>query len=84
MNVDKSMLEQLHRILKEKTGTAAQIRTVIPVGGGSINHAYQLQTTAGSFFRKTRPTLPPPFLNVKRRAYNFYIRQALKFPPCLL
>lgn len=61
MNVDKSMLEQLHRILKEKTGTAAQIRTVIPVGGGSINHAYQLQTTAGSFFLKTRPDAPPSF-----------------------
>lgn len=42
----------LDKLLSRKLNTQIEIRDAIPVTGGSINEAYQLQTSEGSFFMK--------------------------------
>ena len=48
LNVRNAVLEQLHAI----AGGQMEFVSARPLGGGSINAAYELQTTKGSFFVK--------------------------------
>ncbi|MBN2639289.1 MAG: fructosamine kinase family protein [Bacteroidales bacterium] len=47
-----SWQKAIEQILSEKTGKLVQIKNKVSVGGGSINDAYRLETTAGLFFAK--------------------------------
>ncbi len=42
----------MEKFLSVQTGKKVQISSVVGVGGGSINRAYRLKTTAGIFFTK--------------------------------
>lgn len=45
--------DNIERTLAEQTGETVAIRCVRSIGGGCINNAQKLETTAGSFFIKT-------------------------------
>src|SRR5690242_9289023 len=47
-----SLIEQLSERLSRHTGRAVDIEREVPVGGGSINDAYRLDTNEGRFFVK--------------------------------
>lgn len=55
------LVEQVQDRLKQETGAAVRLERAVPVGGGSINQAYRLETTAGPFFLKVREDAPPAF-----------------------
>ena len=52
MPLSGSLTEQLGRFLTEHLGPAVDIEDARPVGGGSINDAYRLETNEGPFFVK--------------------------------
>jgi protein-ribulosamine 3-kinase len=57
MPLSGSLIEQLTGHLSshtgQSTGQTVVINEAVPIGGGSINDAYRLDTTAGRFFLKT-------------------------------
>jgi len=57
LNIKK---ESIERILTEQTGKPVTIRSQRSIGGGCINHAQKLETTAGSFFIKTNDAASYP------------------------
>ena len=60
MPLPDTLLERLGQDLALHTGAVADILDVIPVGGGSINDCYRLDTDAGSFFVKVDPGAAHP------------------------
>ena len=50
--IPRSLLEHLRDDLAGHTGRAVDIEREVPVGGGSINDCYRLDTDAGRFFVK--------------------------------
>ena len=52
MSISGSLTEMLSRHLSEHLGLAVDIEDALPVGGGSINDAYRLETNEGPFFLK--------------------------------
>jgi len=62
MTLDRPFIEHLEGILARRTGGAATIRETFPVGGGSINDAWRLETRGGRFFLKTNDAAPFPDL----------------------
>lgn len=55
MPLPASLLERLCQHLKQHTGTPVGVVREVPVGGGSINDAYRLDTNKGPFFVKVNP-----------------------------
>lgn len=53
MPLSGSLIEQLTGHLSSHTGQSVVIIEAVPIGGGSINDAYRLDTTTGRFFLKT-------------------------------
>jgi fructosamine-3-kinase len=53
MPLPGSLIEQLAEHLSDHTGQPVDIEESFPVGGGSINDAWRLETDAGRFFLKT-------------------------------
>jgi protein-ribulosamine 3-kinase len=52
MPISGSLIEQLSERLSRHTGRSVDIEREVPVGGGSINDAYRLDTNEGRFFVK--------------------------------
>jgi len=53
MPLQGSLIEQLTEHLTEHVGQPVDIEEAFPVGGGSINDAWRLETDAGRYFLKT-------------------------------
>lgn len=58
---NKPIEDQLVSLLEQQKGEPITLFRITPVGGGSINSAYHLETDRGSFFVKTTPKAPPSF-----------------------
>jgi len=58
-----SLMEQVHHALRRHAGTAIRLVRAVPVGGGSINQAWRLETTAGTFFLKCKEAAPAGFFS---------------------
>jgi len=55
------LMEHVQQALQHHVGTAVRILESVPVGGGSINRAWRVETTAGPFFLKSQEDAPPGF-----------------------
>lgn len=54
-------MEEVQRELQRQAGAGVRIVQAVPVSGGSINRAWRVETTAGTFFLKSRTDAPPGF-----------------------
>jgi fructosamine-3-kinase len=80
LKLDKSLFDQVLTILKEETGTTAHLMAAVPVGGGSINQCFHLQTTKGSYFLKTKENAPPAFFEKEARGLLLLSRAGAQVP----
>lgn len=55
------LMEEVERTLQQYGGADVRVVRAVPVGGGSINRAWRLETTAGPFFLKSKADAPPRF-----------------------
>lgn len=62
--------DHLLSLLEQKRGGPVRILKTTPVGGGSINSAYHLETDQGAFFVKTTQQAPPAFYQMEARGLS--------------
>lgn len=53
MKPTRELLQNLELSLRERSGKEASIQAALPIGGGSINDAFEIKTNEGSLFLKT-------------------------------
>jgi fructosamine-3-kinase len=51
-NLDQQVSEKVETVLKEKFGRSTNVKSTQRLGGGCINHAFKIETSAGNFFLK--------------------------------
>src|SRR5690554_4547225 len=56
---DKSILKEVETHLSKKLGTTVVIQSSGSLGGGCINHASKIETSAGTFFLKWNGNCEP-------------------------
>jgi len=51
-NLNQQVAEEVERVLAEKFGSSIQVKSALILGGGCINYALKIETSAGNFFLK--------------------------------
>lgn len=74
-------MEQVERALQHRMGTSVRLMRAVPVGGGSINRAWRLETTAGAFFLKSRDDAPPNFFGCEADGLDRLRQAGADVPP---
>lgn len=62
MIFNREIQERIAGLLSENRGEKCLVKNVIPVSGGSINEAYKLETSNGSFFVKINSAVKYPLM----------------------